>query len=78
MLYTVVMNSSYTFRLVKELPSFSRGFTAMLDFSKPESKFQTSKTETQADTRALKSDWSAVGKDMKDAITTYDTEHKSK
>jgi hypothetical protein len=62
--------SSHTFRLIKKHPTFIGGF-ALFDFRGADSKFVMSKTEKQADFEAIKSDWFAVGVDLKSAIKEH-------
>ncbi|HUC01946.1 MAG TPA: hypothetical protein VMA75_03500 [Candidatus Paceibacterota bacterium] len=58
----------YTFRLFDE-PTFLKGFTSLFDFREIIDLYHTDKTTKEADLNSLKSDWKAVGDDLRSAIT---------
>jgi hypothetical protein len=64
-------NNSYTYILLKRKPSFLEGMASLLDFSTPQEKYNYSKTDTEADCRAIRADWMAIGGDMNEAFNTY-------
>ncbi len=53
-------------------PSFIEGISRVLDLGATLQKYNDSKTELEADTNALKSDWQSVGEDLKSSIKTYE------
>ena len=61
-------NSSRTFRLFSELPSFLSGYSSLFDLTSIIDKYNTDKTDELADERSVHSDWNAVGSDMYIAI----------
>ena len=67
--------SSYTFRLRKAPLTFLDGVVAILGAEKElMSKYNTDRTDTQADLNSLKSDWQAVGDDMYTALNKFEHE----
>ena len=62
---------SPTFRLFNSLPSFTKGAGRIFDFSQTIDQYNASDTSEEADLKAIKSDWEAVGKDMRVAINSY-------
>ncbi len=66
------MGNSRTFRLIKKEASFLEGFSSLLDINSTISdKFRMDKTEEEADSNSLKSDWEEVGADLYKSITKY-------
>jgi hypothetical protein len=63
--------NSPTFRLFGSTPSFIKGVGRVFDFSQSLDSYNTSSTPEQADFDAIKSDWQAVGGDIKDSIEQY-------
>ena len=63
--------SSHTLDLLKKRPSFIDGIFSILDLSKIQSRYNMSKTEAEADSRAIASDWKAIGEDMRAVIKEY-------
>lgn len=63
--------NSPTFRLFGSNPSFMKGVARVFDFSQSLDKYNTSPTTEEADFNAIKSDWEAVGKDIRVAIEKY-------
>jgi hypothetical protein len=59
-------------------PSFTRGMAAALDMGATLSVFNESKTPEEADARALRSDWIAVGKDILNAMKCYEQKNSIK
>lgn len=62
--------SPYTTRLFSR-PSFLEGMGRIFDFMGLLNDYQYDKTEKEADLNALRSDWFAVGDDIRTAIKTY-------
>ncbi len=69
--------NSTTFRLFKNTHSFTDGMASLLDFSSPTVKFHMSKSDSEADGESIHADWLAIGADMKEAISEYDSGTKS-
>ena len=61
----------FTFRLFSE-PSFLDGFVSMVNFEKLMKKYNTDETDALADGNAIKSDWEAVGSDIRCALFEYE------
>lgn len=55
-------------------PSFLEGIARLLDFSGTLNEYNSSMTPEQADALALRSDWSAVGQDMWQAIEAFEND----
>jgi hypothetical protein len=53
-------------------PSFVEGISRILDLGITLQKYNTSENESDADSRALKSDWEVIGNDLKSSIKTYE------
>ncbi len=53
-------------------PSFLEGMSRMLDLGATLQDYNISETEQEADIRALKSDWCAVGEDLNFSIKNYE------
>ena len=66
--------SNYTFRLFKELPSFSGGMASMLDFSDFDRSYNYDKNEKEADLNSIHADWLAIGDDLRKTIDEYNTD----
>lgn len=65
--------SSPSFRLFLERQNFLTGFTSVFDLYKPlEGKYNTDSSTHEADQNSLKSDWMAVGQDMRSALKKYE------
>jgi hypothetical protein len=60
-------NSFYLFAR----PSFCEGVARVLDLGGTLQIYNESKTEEEADLKAIENDWLAVGLDMKEAINKY-------
>ena len=58
---------SPTFRLFSSTPSFMKGFGRIFDFSGSLNRYHNRmrSTSEKADSDALKSDWEAVGRDIR-------------
>lgn len=56
-------------------PTFVSGMARVLDMFGVLNMYNFSSTPTQADYRAIKSDWLAVGVDIHDAIVTFEAQH---
>ena len=66
------IRNSYTFRLRKHAPTLIEGVASALEVSGHlMSKYNTDKTDNQADANSLGADWKAVGKDMYSALGQY-------
>lgn len=63
--------STQTLILFKKLPSLVSGVASIVDFSNLTEKYNISKTEQEADYKALLADWKAIGIDMQNAIHEY-------
>lgn len=63
-------NSNRTFRLFAT-PSFLEGFNRNADWAGTLDIYNENETEDEADYLALKSDWFAVGDDIRTAILKY-------
>lgn len=55
-------------------PSFWSGAARVLDFAGTLQTYNTSREAEEADRRALRADWNAVGDDMRWAIRIVETE----
>jgi hypothetical protein len=64
--------NSQTFRLFKNKPSFFGGFGSIFDLTDPRNKFNSSKTDSEADCESIHADWVAIGMDMKEVVNEYD------
>ena len=64
-------NFTQTFRLARSMPSFSRGLARSVDVGNTITEYNFSKTGEKADFDALKSDWEAVGDDLRHSIQKY-------
>ncbi len=62
---------SPTFKLFTATPSFVRGVGRILDFTQTLDRYNSSATAEEADFNAIKSDWEAVGGDIRFAIERY-------
>jgi hypothetical protein len=65
-----------TFRLFAH-PSFMSGAARLVDLGGVFDKYNRSQTEEQADGRALTSDWSSVGYDLRTAVQRMNRELQS-
>lgn len=55
-------------------PSFLEGLARIFDFSGALNEYNISATPEQADARALRSDWMAVGDDLRNALDIIGSE----
>jgi hypothetical protein len=72
--YNEFLNESSTeqsFRLFRE-PSFANGFISLLYFGGLIDGYNTDETGEVADGNAIRSDWKAIGGDIKKAISDYE------
>lgn len=53
-------------------PSFLEGVARVVDLGGTLQNYNVSKTEDEADLKALRKDWEAVGGDIKSAINKYE------
>ena len=72
------MNIHYVPNQLFARPSFVEGIARLLDFAGTLQEYNGSRTNVEADTRALKNDWNAVGDDLRGAIKTYERQESSK
>lgn len=63
------------FRLYKR-PSFFEGLTSFLNFGGKQNRYHYSRSEREADHRAIQSDWQHVGRDIAHAITEFEREYQ--
>jgi len=61
----------HSFRLFVR-PTFLEGAARIFDFTNVLQHYRTDATEGEADTNALRSDWSAVGDDIRHVIISYE------
>lgn len=66
------MSSQSTFLFAR--PSFIEGVARVMDIGATMQVYNDSKTEKEADLKALKKDWEAVGEDILSAIEKYEQE----
>ncbi len=52
-------------------PSFIEGFARLIDFGSTLNKYNDSESGKIADNRALKSDWQAIGNDIRIVVSKY-------
>jgi hypothetical protein len=57
-------------------PSFIEGIARLLDFGGTLNIYNESGTGAEADVKALKNDWEAVGQDIQTAIISYGQKQK--
>ena len=69
------MNTSYlhkhSFRLFAR-PGFLEGVARIFDFANVLQSYRYDTTAREADAKAVRSDWMAVGDDLRHAIRTYE------
>jgi len=65
------MENSKTFILFKSMPSFSKGLSRSVDMGNTIDEYKTSESGDVADYIAIKSDWEAVGEDIRTSIKKY-------
>lgn len=66
------MKSKYVENKLFAEPSFLEGMARTLDLGNTLQKYNSSDTEEEADSEALKNDWRAVGEDIRSSILTYE------
>ena len=66
------MKSKYVFGKLFARPSFAEGAGRLLDMGATMQRYNTSKTEAQADIDAIRNDWRAVGEDFRVSINQYE------
>lgn len=52
-------------------PSFAEGYTRLIDLFGTLNNYNESETVDEADYRAIKNDWIAVGEDLKKVMNSY-------
>ena len=65
------MKNLYTANRLFAEPSFWEGVARVLDLGATLQEYNTSETEQQADAKAIRDDWRAVGYDLRSSIKTY-------
>ena len=55
-------------------PSFVEGMARVIDIGNTLQEYNTSKTDHEADSKALKNDWKMIGGDVKKAMNMYEQE----
>ena len=68
-------SKSGTFRLFRKMPSFWDGFAAMVDMTPNMARYQQDDSAQEADAKSLKSDWQAVGNDLRETLQRYERKH---
>jgi hypothetical protein len=66
----------HSFRLFAR-PTFIEGVARVFDFANALQRYRSDKTEHEADTNALSSDWRAVGDDIGYAIMRYERQDRA-
>lgn len=66
------MKRHYVFGQLFARPSIVEGVGRIVDLGATMQKYNESKTEEEADVRALKNDWRAVGEDFRKSIANYE------
>ena len=66
------MKSRYVFGQLFARPSFAECVGRIVDLGATMQKYNESKTEEEADVKALKNDWRAVGEDLRNSIVNYE------
>lgn len=66
---------SEQFGLLYATPSFLEGVARSMDIGDTLTEYNGSESGTEADARALRSDWQAVGDDLRQAIARYRQEN---
>lgn len=66
------MSNNSTFLFAR--PSFVEGMARVMDIGATMQVYNNSKTEKEADLKALKKDWEAVGEDVVNAAKQYEQE----
>ena len=64
------MSDKSTFLFAR--PSFASGVSRIMDLGATMQIYNNSKTENEADLKALKKDWEAVGEDILSAVKEYE------
>lgn len=57
-------------------PSFTEGVARLFDFGNGLDEYNRSESETQADIRALRNDWYAIGDDLRAAMSKHAEEEE--
>ena len=63
------------FGLLYATPSFVEGIARAIDIGDTLTEYNYSETGNLADARALRSDWRAIGEDMRQAIIQFRRDH---
>lgn len=73
--YHKFMNKFHSFGELYSRPSFIEGMARNLDILNTLREYNESSTERDADVDALKSDWCAVGNDIRSSVSTYEQQY---
>lgn len=63
---------SYNSTFLFARPSFLEGMARVIDLGGTMQVYNDSQTEREADLRAIKKDWQAVGEDILNAVKSYE------
>ncbi len=66
------------FGLLYAVPSFLEGIARSIDIGDTLTEYNDSQSGHLADTRALRSDWQAVGDDLRQAMAQFRKDHAEK
>ncbi|MEK7150142.1 MAG: hypothetical protein AAB736_00885 [Patescibacteria group bacterium] len=66
------MKNLYVFGRLFAEPSFTEGVSRLFDLGGTLQEYNDSETEQKADMEEIKSDWCAVGDDLKFSISNYE------
>ena len=58
------------------MPSPLDGLAGLVDFTDPAEEYNTSENPEEADYEATRSDWNAVGQDIRTGISLFEQEQK--
>ena len=76
MCYTLLMNEE--FGLLYATPSFLEGVARAIDIGDTLTEYNLSESGADADLRALRSDWAAIGRDLRQATAQFEQENIEK
>ena len=68
------MSNNSTFLFAR--PSFIEGMARVIDLGATLQVYNESRTEKEADIKAIKKDWEAVGEDVANAVKGYERRNK--
>jgi hypothetical protein len=70
--YDKDVDQSYSFRLLKRMPSFIGGFASLLGVPSAKALYNYDKSEMEADANALWADWWAIGDDLRCVLKEFE------